>query len=93
MFKASNWFNLPALLFGLVSSGITQPVFQRGQLKSNLELAKIDCEKTVIVFRQSVLNAVGEVSDELVKFEKLKTQYGIAESRAHVLQAASVNAG
>jgi len=91
-FKASNWFNVPASLFGLVSGGITQPIFQRGQLKSNLELAKIDREKTVIQFRQSVLNAVGEVSDELTKVEKLKDQYSIAEKRAQTLQQASRNA-
>ena len=91
-FKASNWFSMPASLFGLVSGGITQPIFQRGQLKSNLELAKIDREKTVIQFRQSVINAVGEVSDELTKVEKLKTQYSIAEKRAQTLQQASKNA-
>jgi len=91
-FKASNWFNVPASLFGLVSGGITQPIFQRGQLKSTLELAKIDREKTVIQFRQSVINAVGEVSDELIKVEKLKMQYGIAEKRALTLQQASKNA-
>lgn len=91
-FKTSNWFNVPASLFGLVSGGITQPVFQRGQLKSNVEVAKIEREKTVIQFRQSVINAVGEVSDELTKAEKLKTQYDIAEKRAQTLQQASVNA-
>lgn len=91
-FKASNWFSMPASLFGLVSGGITQPIFQRGQLKSNLELAKIDREKTVIQFRQSVINAVGEVSDELTKVEKLKVQYSIAAKRAQTLQQASKNA-
>jgi len=91
-FKASNWFSMPASLFGLVSGGITQPIFQRGQLKSNLALAKIDREKTVIQFRQSVINAVGEVSDELTKVEKLKTQYSIAAKRAQTLQQASKNA-
>ncbi|MCX2477376.1 TolC family protein [Pedobacter sp. MC2016-05] len=91
-FKASNWFSMPASLFGLVSGGITQPIFQRGQLKSNLALAKIHREKTVIQFRQSVINAVGEVSDELTKVEKLKTQYSIAAKRAQTLQQASKNA-
>jgi len=91
-FKASNWFNVPASLFGLVSGGITQPIFQRGQLKTNLALAKIDREKTVIQFRQAVLNAVGEVSDELTKVEKLKDQYSVAERRTVTLQQASKNA-
>ncbi|KGO86647.1 RND transporter [Flavobacterium rivuli WB 3.3-2 = DSM 21788] len=91
-FKTSNWFTVPASLFGLVSTGITQPIFQRGRLKTNLKLAKIDREKTVIQFRQSVLNAVGEVSDELTKIEKLKKQYGIAEKRVQTIQEASKNA-
>jgi len=91
-FKTSNWFSVPASLFGLVSGGITQPIFQRGRLKTNLKLAKIDREKTVIQFRQSVLNAVGEVSDELTKIEKLKEQYSIAEKRVQTIQEASKNA-
>ncbi|WP_131539612.1 TolC family protein [Pedobacter nototheniae] len=91
-FKAANWFNVPASLFGMVSGGITQPIFQRGQLKANYEVAKIDREKSVIQFRQSVLNAVGEVSDELTRVEKLKSQYSLAEKRSLTLQQASKNA-
>lgn len=91
-FKASNWFNVPASLFGVVGGGITQPIFQRKQLKTQYELAKIDREKVVIQFRQSVLNAVGEVSDELVKIEKLKNQYDISAKRVGTLQQAVKNA-
>lgn len=91
-FKASNWFNVPASLFGVVGGGITQPIFQRKQLKTQYELAKIDREKVVIQFRQSVLNAVGEVSDELVKIEKLKSQYDISAKRVGTLQQAVKNA-
>ncbi len=90
-FRASDWFNIPASLFGIVAGGITQPIFQRKQLKTQYELAKIDREKVVIVFRQSVLNAVGEVSDELVKIEKLKTQYDISSRRVNTLQQAVKN--
>jgi len=91
-FKASNWFNVPASLFGVVAGGITQPVFQRKQLKTQFELAQIEREKVVIQFRQSVLTAVGEVSDELVKLEKLKTQYNISQQRVNTLQKAVKNA-
>jgi multidrug efflux system outer membrane protein len=91
-FKASNWFNVPASLFGVVGGGITQPIFQRKQLKTQYELAKVDREKVVIQFRQSVLNAVGEVSDELVRIEKLKTQYDISSKRVSTLQQAVKNA-
>ncbi|PTS98650.1 RND transporter [Pedobacter sp. HMWF019] len=91
-FKASNWFNVPASLFGLVSGGITQPIFQRKELKTQFEVAKVEREKAVLQFRQSVLNAVGEVSDELIKQEKLKQQYTIASSRVQTLQKAVKNA-
>jgi NodT family efflux transporter outer membrane factor (OMF) lipoprotein len=91
-FKASNWFNIPASLFGAAAGSITQPLFQRKQLKTQYELAKIDREKTVIQFRQSVLNAVGEVSDALVKVDKLEEQQSIASTRVNTLQQAIGNA-
>lgn len=91
-FKASNWFSVPASLFGLASGSIAQPLFQRGQLKTNYELAKIDREKTVIQFRQSVLVALGEVSDALARVEKLKEEYAISSNRSSILQAAISNA-
>lgn len=91
-FKASNWFNIPASLFGAAAGSISQPLFQRKELKTQYELAKIEREKTVIQFRQSVLTAVGEVSDALVKTEKLKEQKTIATTRVSTLQQAIVNA-
>ncbi|MBB2147741.1 TolC family protein [Pedobacter gandavensis] len=92
-FKASNWFNVPASLFGVVAGGITQPLFQRKQLKTQFEVAKIEREKAVLQFRQSVLNAVGEVSDELMRIEKLKQQETIAQRRVKTLKEAVKNAG
>ncbi|TFF34756.1 efflux transporter outer membrane subunit [Mucilaginibacter psychrotolerans] len=91
-FKASNWFNLPASLFGTVAGGIVQPIFQKKQLRTQFEVAKVEREKTVLQFRQSVLNAVGEVSDALVKIEKLKQQQAIAANRVKTLQQATANA-
>lgn len=91
-FKASNWFNIPASLFGAVAGSITQPLFQRKQLKTQYELAKIEREKSVFIFRQSVLNAVGEVSDALVKTTKIKEQESVAATRVNTLQQAIRNA-
>ena len=90
--KATNWFNMPASLFGIVAGGIFQPLFQKKQLKTAYEIAKVDREKTVIRFRQSVLNAVGEVSNALVRVEKLKTEQSIALIRVQTLQKAITNA-
>ncbi len=91
-FKVSNWVNIPASLFGTVTGGIAQPLFQRKQLKTQYEISKIEREKSVIEFRQSVLNAVGEVSDALVKTTKLKEQQTIATTRVNTLQQAIANA-
>jgi len=91
-FKLTNWFNIPASLFGVASASLTQPIFQRRQLKTQYELAKIERERSVILFRQSVLNAVGEVSDALIRVEKLREQRQIATARADTLQNATRNA-
>jgi len=91
-FKASNWFNIPASLFGTVGGGLTEPLFRRRELKTQYELAKVEREKSVIEFRQSVLVAVGEVSDALGRIEKLKQQQDIVASRVNTLQQATNNA-
>jgi len=91
-FRASNWFNVPASLFGVVAGGIVQPLFQKKQLTTAFEIATIEREKTVIQFRQSVLNAVGEVSNVLVRIEKLRTAQSIALNRVNTLQNAISNA-
>ncbi len=91
-FTSSNWFNIPGSLFGLVGGGIVQPLFQRKQLKTQFELAKVDRERSVIQFRQSVLVAVGEVSDALGKMAKLKEQRVVVANRVNTLQQAIINA-
>eukprot|EP01037_Dinobryon_pediforme_P015790 gene15790-15947_t len=91
-FKASNWFNIPSSLFGIVAGSIAQPLLDHKELKTQYQVAQVQREKAVLQFRQSVLNAVGEVSDALVKIEKLKQQQTIAASRVNTLQHATANA-
>ena len=79
--------------FGVVAGGLVQPLVQKKQLSTAYQLAKVNREKTVLEFRQSVLNAVGEVSDALVRIEKLKVQKQIALERVDTLKAAIFNAG
>jgi NodT family efflux transporter outer membrane factor (OMF) lipoprotein len=91
-FKASNWFNLPNSLFGLAAGSVVQPIFKRRQLRTEFEVAKLQREQAVIQFRQSVLQAVGEVSDALVQVDKLKEQQLIATSRVDTLGRAIFSA-
>jgi len=91
-FQVSNWFSLPASLFGLATGGITQPLFQRSALRTQYQQAQIDRERTVIQFRQQVLVAVGEVSDALGQITKTQAQQAIATDRVNALRQATTNA-
>jgi outer membrane protein, multidrug efflux system len=91
-FKATNWFNIPGSLFGLAAGTILQPVFRQKQLKTRFEIAKIEREQAVIQFRQSVLQATGEVSNALIQVEKLKEQRELAGNQVDTLKQAVGNA-
>lgn len=92
-FKASNWFTIPASVFGQAAGNLLQPLLNKKLLRTQYKVAKIEREKTVLQFRQTVLSAVGEVSDALVKLEKLSQQQEIATRRVNTLQQATKNAG
>ncbi len=91
-FRASNWFNIPNSLFGLAAGSIAQPIFKRRALKTQFEIAKLQREQSVIAFRQSVLQATGEVANALVQVDKLKQQEQIATGQVDTLRHAVSNA-
>ncbi len=91
-FEASNWFNLPASLFGTVAAGLAAPLLNGKRLRTNYEIAKAERDQAAIAFRQTVLVAVGEVSDALVKIEKQDEQYAIVTGRVETLKNAISNA-
>ncbi len=91
-FTASNWFNIPNSLFGLAAGSIAQPIFKRRKLKTQFEIAKLQREEAVIEFRQSVLQATGEVANALVQADKLKQQQQIATEQVNTLHRAIPNA-
>ncbi|MEO6150976.1 MAG: TolC family protein, partial [Mucilaginibacter sp.] len=91
-FKSSNWFNIPGSLFGIGTGTILQPIFRNRELKTRYEVAKIEREQAVLQFRQSVLNAVGEVTNALVQNEKLGEQRQIATGQVDTLKNAIKNA-
>lgn len=90
--KASNWFTLPASFFGIVGGSVLQPVLQRRELHTQYKVDLVEREKAVLLFRESVLKAVGEVSNALVRIEKLKVREAIAADRVKTLQQATSNA-
>ena len=91
-FRASNWFNIPASLFGIVGGSLVQPLLEHRVLTTQYRVAEVERERAVLQFRQSVLNAVQDVSDALIRIEKLKAQQTIVASRVNTLQHATGNA-
>lgn len=90
-FETSNWFNIPASLFGTALGGLTQPLLNSKRIRTQYNIAKAEREKAVLNFRQSVLVAVSEVSDALVKIEKLESQQYFLKERVKTLQQATTN--
>jgi efflux transporter, outer membrane factor (OMF) lipoprotein, NodT family len=91
-FMSSNWFNIPASLFGAVAGGLTQPLLQGRRLRTAYEVARIEQDKAVIQFRQSVLAAAAEVADALIKIDKLNAQATINAEKVARLRNAVNNA-
>lgn len=91
-FESSNWFNIPASLFGSIAGGLTAPLLNSKKIRTQYEIAKVEREQKVIQFRQTVIVAVSEVANALVKIEKLKEQYDLANDRFVTLQKAVKNA-
>lgn len=84
--KVSDWFSIPASLFGTVAGSISQPIFQKGKLKAAYDQAKIEREKSVIAFRQGVLEGYAQVSDALKNRMETRNQLVLAKEREEALQ-------
>jgi multidrug efflux system outer membrane protein len=91
-FESSNWFTIPASLFGSVMGGLTAPLLNSKKIRTQFDIAKQERDQAAIQFRQTVLIAVSEVSNSLVKIDKLKEQYNLGNERVATLQKAVTNA-
>ncbi|MBN9295406.1 MAG: efflux transporter outer membrane subunit [Filimonas sp.] len=87
-FKFNTWFNLPGSLIKNVGANLTQPIFQKKQLKTSYDIAVLEQEKMATQFKQSVLTAVGEVSDALAKSKHADERLElIAQKKASLTKA------
>jgi len=71
--RSSAFSSLMASQAGIWSYGaqVSQPIFTGGALRGNLRLAKSENQQALIVYRQAIQRAFGEVSDALIGYEKL----------------------
>jgi NodT family efflux transporter outer membrane factor (OMF) lipoprotein len=89
--ESSKWFSTPGSLFDAIQGSLTQPIFRHGQLKAQYEQSKIRRDQAELTFRQTLLNAVGEVSNALVQVDKTGEQEKIAAGRVAALRKAAGN--
>ncbi len=83
---SSNWFSVPASIFGTVAGGITQPILNRRKLRTQYEQALIEREKEVITFRQAVLIGYAQVFDAVKNKEEIEKQYIFALKKEKLLK-------
>lgn len=62
-------FFKPENIFANIVGGLTQPIFMRKQLKTNLKIAEGNQEQALLTFEQTVLSASQEVSNILYEYE------------------------
>jgi multidrug efflux system outer membrane protein len=83
----SNFFSSENLLANVIG-GITQPIFNRGQLKGNLKIAEARQEAALITFENTVLRAGQEVSDILFSYESSVRKNSIRQEQIDSSQKA-----
>lgn len=90
--KATSWFAIPASLFGNTVAGLTQPIFNKRNIKSAYEQAIHQREAAVHAFRKSVLTAVEEVSTSLSTINRIKEQMAEVNNRKTAMDKAITEA-
>jgi multidrug efflux system outer membrane protein len=71
--RSSAFSSLMSTQLGIWSYGaqVSQPIFTGGALRGNLKLAESEQKQAVIVYRQTIQRAFGDVSDALIGYQKL----------------------
>jgi outer membrane protein, multidrug efflux system len=65
----NRFINAPSQTWNAAFS-VSQPVFEGGRLRSGLRLARAEWQETVLSYQQTVQNALEQVSNSLVAYQK-----------------------
>lgn len=88
----NSWFNLPGSITKNIGVNLAQPLFQRKALRSTYNIAVLEQEKANTQFKQTVLTAVGEVSDALAKINFTENRIILVEEKREALSNATKDA-
>jgi outer membrane protein, multidrug efflux system len=83
----SNFFK-PENIAAMIVGGIAQPLFNKRQLRSNLEIAQSQQRETALAFEKTVLSAGKEVSNILFGFQSSVSKNELREKQIESLGAA-----
>ncbi len=86
-YKANKLFSTPAeSLFALINGAIFQPIFQQRRLKTNYKKALARRQLAQLDFKETILDAVREVSDAMITLDKLEQEYVLTQERLNTTQ-------
>ena len=86
--ELKDWFSTNSL-FANVVTGLTQPVFNRREIRTRHEVAKAQQEQAYVQFEQALINASKEVSDALANYNNETTKLAIREKQSDALNKAA----
>ena len=81
----------PAKLLLNLIGGLTQPLFQMGQIKANFEIAKSQQEQAQIAFEQALLQAGNEVANALSECHTVQQKLQVREAQVESSRKAVEN--
>ncbi|MBO4722762.1 MAG: TolC family protein [Muribaculaceae bacterium] len=78
----------PGKILSSIVASIAQPVFARGQLKGNLEIAKLNQENLRNKYVQTVIDAGNQVNEAIADCQAASEKYGYYHRQVEVLHDA-----
>lgn len=82
------WFSANSL-FANVVTGLTQPLFNKREIRTRFEVAKANQEKSFLEFQQTLLVAGSEVSDAMQNYTNETTKLEIRKKQVAALKSAA----
>jgi len=79
----------PNSFFANIMAGLTQPIFNRRQIRTEFEVSKAEQEQARLNFRQAFLTATKEVSDALYQYDAASRKVIIKEKEYNAYETAT----
>ncbi len=79
----------PGSLLASAAASLFEPIFQGGQLRARLKIAKLQAQEAALQFKQAILNAGNEVNTSLEQCVTAKEKSTLITSQVEALKAAA----